>query len=227
MLRRQSQAESKFESKFVLLTFIWQSLPQAVPEDNQRFLTAKWMAELAQLAKVGQASINTKCSSFLVACKLQPAVTGHQVATGHDSLTWGKISTTLGTLTEFESQRVFMVCKFLAETGQRIVQNTNFFSCEMKISMVLSRTCYLPKQHWFFHSIFQSFINNQHAANQSCAKQWWSRSKLMASQRKGCLLRFQSTAQPLWLGSAQKLRNISGISGMILINSSQSLQTNQ
>ena len=38
--------EFKFESEFKPLPLIWQSLLKAVPEDNQRFLTAKSMAEL-------------------------------------------------------------------------------------------------------------------------------------------------------------------------------------
>ena len=40
-------AEFKIESKFEPLQVIWQALLKAIPEDNQRLLTAKSMAELS------------------------------------------------------------------------------------------------------------------------------------------------------------------------------------
>ena len=85
----------------------------------------------------------------------------------------------------------------------------------------------LTKAALFFSLNLATIIHqHQHAANQSSAKQQWSRSKLMACQRKGCLLSFQSTALPLWW-QCSKAEKYLCISGIILINSNQSLQTNQ
>ena len=57
-------AEFKFESKFEPLPVIWQSLQEAVPEDNRRFRgqnqwPSSWGRAPARLAQVGRASTNT------------------------------------------------------------------------------------------------------------------------------------------------------------------------
>ena len=61
----------KFESKFVPLPVIGQSLPKAIPEDNPRFwlqnqMPSSWGSALAQVGRVGQASTNT--GRFQVGC---------------------------------------------------------------------------------------------------------------------------------------------------------------
>ena len=65
------EAEFKFESKFKLLLFIWQSLPKALQEDIRRFwlqnyyyqLLSSWGSALAQLRLVWWAGINQECFS--------------------------------------------------------------------------------------------------------------------------------------------------------------------
>ena len=67
-VRRQS---SSFEFKFEALPVIWQSLPKAIPENNQRYWLqnqwqSSWGSAPPQLGLVGLARINTGC--FQVGC---------------------------------------------------------------------------------------------------------------------------------------------------------------
>ena len=55
-------AEFKFESKFEPLPVIWQSLPKAIPEGNQRFQNQwqlSWGSAPAQLGRVRRARVKT------------------------------------------------------------------------------------------------------------------------------------------------------------------------
>ena len=101
-----------------------------------------------------------------------------------------------------------MLCKFRAATSHF------FFSCEMKISMELARSCCRPKQRPSLRSIFLSVIGlwvkiwhrNKTACSESNPVQS-SRSKSTTCPRKGSLLRFESNSTATSDGGAQKLGN--------------------
>ena len=70
-------AEINFDSEFEPLPVVWQCLPKAIPDNNQRFWLqsqgpSSWSSALAQLGLVGQASTNTGpfgvYDSMTVAC---------------------------------------------------------------------------------------------------------------------------------------------------------------
>ena len=63
-----------FESKFEPLPVIWQSLQEAIPQDNRRFwLQNQWpSSSAAQLGRVGRASTNAGC--FQVCCRLRQSL---------------------------------------------------------------------------------------------------------------------------------------------------------
>ena len=88
------------------------------------------------------------------------------------------------------------------------------FSCEMKISMELARSCCRPKPRPSLRSILRSFIGlwvkiwhrNKTACSESNPVQS-SRSKSSTCLRKGSLLRFESNSTATSDGGAQKLWN--------------------
>ena len=88
------------------------------------------------------------------------------------------------------------------------------FSCEMKISMELARSCCRPKPRPSLRSILRSFIGlwvkiwhrNKTACSESNPVQS-SRSVSTTCPRKGSLLRFESNSAATSDGGAQKLGN--------------------
>ena len=101
----------KFESWFEPLLAIWQSLPKAIPdwEDNRLFwLQNQWQSfwgyALAQLRLVWLAS--TKLP------QMQGVSWSAAVAACQDLLASGKSATTLALLTQFVSQKIWILWKF-------------------------------------------------------------------------------------------------------------------
>ena len=114
---------------------VWQSLSNAIPDNNQMLLLqnqwqSSWGSTLAQLGRVRQASTNTWC--FWVCgscCRQRPASVRKKV---------------LLLTAEFWSQKIWMLCKFLAAFTTDLIWNKSF-SCETRILMYFATTCYQPK----------------------------------------------------------------------------------
>ena len=114
-------------------------------------------------------------------------------------------------LEKFKSSRVkkvLMLCKL------RVATSHFFFSCEMKISMELARSCCGPKQRLLLRSIFPSVISLWakiwHRNKTACSKLnlvQSSKSKSTTCPGNGRLLRFESNSAATSDGCTQKLGN--------------------
>ena len=180
-MRQQSLS---FESKFEILPVIWQSLPKAIPEVNQRF----WLQDLrpSSWGSSGTAwagrTASTNTGHFLVGgscCRQRQACLRKTCYCFCRN--WLSLRVKI----------VIMVCRYKPATSL-------YFSCEMKFSMESATGCCRPKQHPFLCLIFLSVIGLSvkiwHRNKTSCSEEnpvQSSRSKLTTCMKKGCLLRFE------------------------------------
>ena len=129
---------------WVQVCVIWQSLWRAVPEGNRRFREqnqrpSSWGSSPALLARVRRASTNTGC--FLVCCSRCWQWQARLRKTCYHFCYTDSVQV-------FKSQQGLMLCKFQAAASHFL------FSCEMKISMELVRSCCQPKQLPLLRSLF-------------------------------------------------------------------------
>ena len=110
-------------------------------------------------------------------------------------------------------KNVLMLCRYRAATSHFSFQ----VKLEMKFSMGLARTCYLPKPRSLLRSIFGPFIGLwvilRHRNKSACSKSnpvQSSRSKSTTCPRKGCLLSVTLLRSQLEMVARKSLETNSG-----------------
>ena len=145
MVRLQSSSLSPCSSPCQPLQAIWQSLPKVIWGDNRRiWLPNQWPSSRgsapAQLGRVWRASKHREFPSRRQSLR---ATKGSLEENVLPLLRYWLCSTV---------KKVLMLCRYWAATSHL------FFSCEMKNSMELARSCRRPKQRPSLRSILLSFI---------------------------------------------------------------------
>ena len=122
----------KFKSKFKPLQVIWQSLPKGILDDNSRFwLQNQWQRSWGSTPAVSRVQHSLgwsdRLAQFQVCCSSCWQLPACLRKTCYHSFDTDSVWATLLTLTQFESKKVLMLCKFQAVTSQLFFMPSEIF----------------------------------------------------------------------------------------------------